>query len=224
MKEQENGAPAFKVKDCAVIIRMGGVDPAITLRELRERLCVCTTDVIYHHFCETVMRPTFDDPEFRNDLAVWAAHNLRDRTLAERLGVLNPYACQDFEELRERIVEIIDQRLSEIDHIPSVSLDEAFHFMRSATTIFDTGAALTTPDDFIRHLPLMSRSSIFYHFIDARRRTPDKTDDFTFWLQMMKEPPRDLLFSLSGIDFYYMSLQELKEALITVTRDVLEEA
>jgi hypothetical protein len=217
ISHQPDGALSFKVKDCTIITRMGGVDPAITLRELRERVKICTIDSIYHHFCELVMRPTFDDPEFRNDFAVWASRNLRDRTLAERLGVLNPYSFSDFEALRERLIEIIDIRLTEIHFIPSVPLDEAFMFLRSATAIFDTGMELTSTQDFIECLPSLSRNSIFYHFIDARRRTPEKIDDFTFWLQMMPEPPEELLWALRHIDFYYMSLSELKETLVQST-------
>ena len=69
----------FEVKDCTLITRMGGVEPALNLRELRERIKICPIESLYHHFCETVIRPSFDDPEFRNDFAVWAAHSMHDR-------------------------------------------------------------------------------------------------------------------------------------------------
>ena len=82
--------PPFKVQDCAIITRMGGVSSAVNLRELRERIAVCPNETLYHHFCETLVRPTFDDPEFRNDFAVWASRHLRDRVLAERLGIIKP--------------------------------------------------------------------------------------------------------------------------------------
>ena len=77
----------FAVKDCALIARMAGIDTALNLRELRERLKIAPVECLFHHFCETQIRPTFDDPEFRNDFAIWTARELHDRVLAERLGI-----------------------------------------------------------------------------------------------------------------------------------------
>ncbi|GEM_PF-6331351 len=49
--ETQPAAPApFEIKDCALITRMGGVDPAINLRELRERMLQCPESCLYHHF------------------------------------------------------------------------------------------------------------------------------------------------------------------------------
>src|SRR4030042_776893 len=90
----------FEVKDCALLIRMSGLPPAMNLRELRDRIASCGENVLYHHFCETTLRPTFDDPDYRNDFAVWAKFYLGDRVLAERLGILDPYSYERMEEVR----------------------------------------------------------------------------------------------------------------------------
>ncbi|MEW5995051.1 MAG: DUF5752 family protein, partial [Candidatus Zixiibacteriota bacterium] len=137
----------FQVKDCTLITRMGGVETAINLRELRERAAICPIECIFHHFCETLIRPTFDDPEFRNDFAVWSARQLRDRVLAERLGIINPYSLENFEQLREKVLEIMDDRLAELPHIPWVPKGRDFRFMRAVTVVFDTGVILTRPED-----------------------------------------------------------------------------
>jgi len=197
---------------------MAGVDSAINLRELRERVAVCPIECLYHHFCETLIRPSFDDPEFRNDFAIWAARHLRDKILAERLGILNPYSFENLEQLRARTLEIIDERLSEVSYIPWVPKGEDFRFMQAVTVVFDTGLELYTPEDLIRHLPNMSRSTIYYHFIEARRRTPSRTDDFTTWLAGLEEAPEELILAISRIDFYFFNLNELREALIEATR------
>ncbi len=204
----------FKVKDCALITRMGGVESAVNLRELRDRISSCPIESIFHHFCETFIRPTFDDPEFRNDFAVWSARSLRDRVLAERLGVINPYKLESFEALRELVLDILDERLSELVYIPWVPRGEDFRFMRSVTVVFDTGLTLETVDDLITQLPNMSYSSIYYHFIEARRRTPDKVDDFTEWLSDFGSGTEELQHILKTVDFYYLTLPELKKTLI----------
>jgi hypothetical protein len=83
---------------------MAGIDTALNLRELRERLKIAPVECLFHHFCETQIRPTFDDPEFRNDFAIWTARELHDRVLAERLGIINPYANGSFEDLRAMVI------------------------------------------------------------------------------------------------------------------------
>lgn len=208
----------FEVKDCTIITRMGGVDTAVNLRELRERVGICPVECLFHHFCETLVRPTFDDPEFRNDFAVWSARQLRDRVLAERLGVINPYSFDNFEQLRELVLEIIDERLSELVYIPWVPRGNDFRFMRAVTVVFDCGITLKTPNDLIKHLPNFSHSSAYYHFIEARRRTPDKSDDFSTWLAGFGSGTEKLISALKGIDFYYLTLPELKESLINAVR------
>ena len=192
------------------------MDSAVNLRELRERVSTCPVECLYHHFCETLVRPTFDDPEFRNDFAVWASRHLRDRVLAERLGIINPYVFWDMGPLRERVVEIVDERLSEVPYIPWVPKGEECRFMRAVTIVFDTGVELKLPKDLAKQLPSMSLSTIYYHFVEARRRTPDRTDDFTAWLAGLEKKPEELIRTLARIDFHFLSLSELKDVLVGV--------
>ena len=53
--------------------------------------------------------------------------------------------------------------------------------------------------------------------MEARRRTAAGTDDFTSWLEELGESVKPLTKSLHEIDFYFMSLPELKHKLIEVT-------
>ncbi|MBD3257832.1 hypothetical protein GF377_05315 [candidate division GN15 bacterium] len=214
----------FDVKDCTLITRMAGVDTALNLRELRERLQHCPLESLFHHFCETVIRPTFDDPEFRNDFAIWAARHLQDRALAERLGILNPYEFASFEDLRQTVIDIIDDRLAEVPYVPWVKQGNDFRFMRAVTVIFDTGLQLHTPDDLVKAIPEMSLGSIYYHYVEARRRTDNGDDDFTAWLVGFGDGPSELIAALSSIDFYFMSLYELQDQLEQAVRPFAEES
>jgi hypothetical protein len=210
----------FSIRDCTLISRMVGIGTAMNLRELQERVREAPVESLFHHFCETVIRPTFDDPEFRNDFAVWGARSIRDRVLAERLGILNPYALNDFEELRWHTLDIIEERLSEVAFIPWAPRGDEFRFMQAVTVVFDTGKQLESPIDLIRELPHMSLGSIYYHFVEARRRTADKRDDFTAWLADFGESTREFIGALKNIDFYFLALPELKQSLVNVTRRI----
>ncbi len=215
-----NSEKVFCVNDCAIITCMGGIGSALNLRELKERISVCPDECLYYHFCENLISPTFDDPEFHNDIAKWAAHSLQDNVLAERLGIINPYTFESFEGLREKTIEIIDDRLSELNHVPAAKKGEEFFFLRAVTVVFDTGIELRTPYDFVKQLPAMSNSSIYYHFLEARRRTTDRVDDFTFWLKFLDNTSQELINALSSIDFYFLSLTELKNMLVETTKGI----
>jgi hypothetical protein len=56
----------FEIKDCSLLIRMSGLPSAVNLRELRDRISACSADVLYHHFCETPLSPSFDYPATRS--------------------------------------------------------------------------------------------------------------------------------------------------------------
>lgn len=204
----------FEVKDCGLLVRMSGLPPAINLRELRERVAACSENVLFHHFCETLLRPSFDNPDYRNDFAVWVKLYLGDRVLAERLGILDPYAMKSLEELRGVVVELLDDRLSEVPVIPSAALGDEFYFLEATMVTFDTGDRIAHPRDLAAAVERMTNGSIYYHFLEARRRTPGGKDDFTSWLLGEEKRNARYLKALGSIDFYFHTLSNLKEELV----------
>lgn len=210
---------SFKIKDCTLISRMAGVREALNLRELEERLYEVPDECLFHHFCERVIRPTFDDPEYTNDFAFWVSEELGDKVLAERLAVLNPYKIASFKDLRMQVLDIIQERLSEIDYITWARKGSGFQFIQAVTVVFETPATLETVDDFYKVLPQISLGSIYYHFVEARRRTESGLDDFSVWISEHGDEFQPLIKALGEIDFYYLSLTELRQALLdTVTK------
>jgi hypothetical protein len=209
----------FSVRDCALIVRMGGVEPAMNLRELRERIRHCPPECLYHHFCETQLRPSFDDPEYTNDFAVWASRALLDRPLAEQLGILDPYDYESIDGLKADLIEILDTRLSELSHVPWARAGQEFQFMRAATVVFDTGLDINHPSELSQAIAGMTLSSVYYHFVEARRRTEGRIDDFSAWLQAGDEWARSLAEAFGAIDFYFLTLRELQRALVRVAKE-----
>ena len=208
----------FVVKDCALLTRMSGLPPAINLRELRERIAVCVENVLFHHFCETTLRGTFDNPDYRNDFAVWAKLYLGDRVLAERLGILDPYEYSSLGELRAATLEVIDERLGESTTIPWARPGDEIYFMEATTVVFDTGIRISHPGEFAAAIGGMTGGSVYYHFLEARRRSPFGKDDFTAWLLENDEggKNRPYIEALARIDFYFHTLPHLRRELIKV--------
>lgn len=205
---------SFEIKDCALLVRMSGLPPAINLRELGRRIAACSESVLVHHFFETLIRPTFDNPDYRNDFAVWAKLYLGDRVLAERLGIIDPYAMGTIEELRSLVLELIEDRMSEVSDTHSVSRGDEFFFCEATTVIFDTGERVTHPRELAAAVRGMTNGSVYYHFLEARRRLAGKQDDFSVWLQEEPEKNRKLIDALRSIDFYFHSLADLRREIV----------
>jgi len=206
----------FEIMDCSLLIRMSGLPPAYNLRELRDRIAVCSPDVLYHHFCETPLSPSFEYPDHRNDFAVWASRRLSDKVLAERLGAVDPYACPSIEGLRDIVLEVIDERLSEVTMIPWARPGHEFYFMEATTLVFDSGERVRTLRELPRAIGRMSNGSIYFHFVEAQRRPPVGVDDFSHWIGGFGEPGAPYVEALRRIDFYFYTLRERREALVRV--------
>jgi hypothetical protein len=207
--------------DCALLTKMSGLAPAFNLRELRDRLTVCSHNVLYHHLLETRMRPTFDDPEYRNDFAVWAKESLVDSVLAERLGIIDPYDYESAEGLRQLLLDVIEDRLGELSPwVPTARPGNQFFFMEATTIAFDTQQRVYDPSKLARALRQMTNGSVYFHFLEARRRPPRHIDDFTLWLGDVGEEGQAYQAAIANIDFYFKSLATLREELSTALDSV----
>jgi hypothetical protein len=205
----------FAIKDCALAMIATG-RRAQTLRELRDILRDIHPGCIYHHFWGTLLRPQFSDREYNNDFATWCHHSLHDSTAAERLAVIDPADFSDMEELRQELIEVIDERLDETELVLFARADQQFHFARSVIVVFDTHVRLSHPRELVDSLPRLSVGSVFYHFIDARRREPIAVDDFRAWLMGLGPEYSKLCESVAEIDPYFESLFTLRDRLTDV--------
>ncbi len=205
-------AHIFAIKDCALITIATG-RKAINLAELRENLQDVGSDSIYHHFWGGLLAPRFDEREFHNDFAGWARHSLREPELAERLAVINPAEGHDMEAIRQEILDVVDDRLDESEISRWMPAARQFEFLRSQLVIFDTHRRMEKPADLARQIPKMSTSSIFYHFIDARSRMQEPTDDFRFWLTGFGAEHEALCAQLAAIDPFFSSLSQIRQEL-----------
>ena len=158
----------FIVKDCALAAIATG-KRAQNIRELLDNIRTISAASIYYHFWGGLLRPRFDDPEYNNDLAIWAFYGLQDTVLAERLGIIHPNDYSDLEALRGEIIDVLEERLDEMDWVPWAKADNQFYFVRSQIVVFDTMRRIRTPEELTRLIPDLSLGSIFYHFIDAQK-------------------------------------------------------
>ena len=132
---------------------------------------------------------------------------------------LHPENFNDMEELRSVMIDMIDDRLYELDYM-SPKADQPFFFIRGQVVIFDTRRRFSSPEELIKAFPNMSIGSLYFHFIDARRRTPDRIDDFRAWLSNF-EGYESLINAIAEIDPYFISLNELRDRLAYLGESLL---
>jgi hypothetical protein len=178
--------------------------------------------VLEHH----MMRCALDDPfelyEFPNDLARWCWDALGDRSLAEQLGLVDPYQHGAISALRATLVNVIEDRLWGLERVPWCRPGLELHLVSSRVMAFDTGERLTNLAGLAQALPRMSLRSLYYHEHEARRRGGDNSDDFSTWLQKIGAEPA-LVARIRAIDFYFLNLNQLRQEFIEVLSQHLTE-
>ena len=212
----------FAIKDCALAALATGKS-ARNLKELGDIIKTVLPGSIYYHFWGGLLKPRFDDPEYNNDFASWVRHALHDKILAEKLGMIDPTEIPDMEELRRELIDTIEERLDEIEYIPWCEIDQQFHFITSHIVVFNTQKFIKKARDLTKMIPTMTSSSIFYHFIDARRRTFGNIDDFRSWLYGFDGRYRDLCEHLSALDPFFSTLPELRQQLTYIVTQYFRE-
>lgn len=202
----------FYVKDCALAAIATG-SKAQNLVELRDQIKTIPAESIYYHFWRQSIETSLVPESFCNDFSHWAHYQLHDEVLAERIAFIDPSEYVDLEKLRSDIVNVIENRLDEQNGVTLCSHAEAFHFIRFKIIVFNTSHKMEHPKDLVKTIPVISPSSIFYHFIDARRRESIRLDDFSSWLYGYHEEFDPLIERLKQIDPYFIPLADLQQKL-----------
>ena len=210
----------FIIKDCALIPISTGLR-ASNLSEFKLALASAPAACIYHHFWGALLQPRFDDPEFKNDFAVWVYRDVHDEALAESLAIIDPADYTDPDALRSELIELVEERVEQKEWLGWIPASKPFYFVRSQIVVFDTARRAETVAELAEVLPELSPGSIFYHLIDARRRGPIGYDDFSAWVQGLGEEYSPLLVRLAEIDPYFGRLTDLRSQLVNAFRGFL---
>ena len=188
---------------------------ASNLREFLVALGEVSLDVIQHHLHRAPLRHRFGVWDFPNDFAQWAASGLEDLALAEKLAALDPYADGELERAREAITDVVEDHLMALPIVPSVRRGFEFHFASGHYTALDSGReawSIRQLRDALAEAPL---SSVYFHFHEARLRGSGDTDDFSRWIEG-QFGAHSTVRALRGLDFYFFSLEDLRQRLVAI--------
>jgi hypothetical protein len=191
-------------------------------RELMHRLAEVPADSVFFHTFGYFLRHRPLTTAYGNDFARWAAVEIGDPTLAERLAVVDPFAFATVEALREHLVTILQDHLRAHGGDPRVEFDRAFHFQRSHIVEVELGLAATTLAEFRAGLASADASAIYVHTVEARARGGRRAGDFAEWLRAALELPT-LAERFQRVDPYLTTLERVRGRLLSLVDRALEE-
>jgi len=190
-------------------------------QQLLETIEEIPLDSLSYHTHSFFLRHKYIAGPYPNDFATWAAIQVRDRVLGEKLGILDPYDFENLEALRTKIVNIIDEHLSQLQIIPRVIYGEPFHFMQSRIIEVPTGLEARTLREFRNILVTVDASVVYYHNFEAILRLGRRMGDFALWIEEQLYLPK-LAQKISRLDFYMISLESIRHRIIKLCDEVLE--
>jgi len=191
-------------------------------RRLADLIEEVPLDSIYYHTHAFFLRHKFVAGAYPNDFATWAAVQVRDRVLGERLAMVDPGEFATLQALREELVSVIDDHLRDLQIVPGVIYGEPFDFIQSRIVEIPTGTQVRTLQEFRDALLEVDVSAIYFHLVEARLRLGRGQNDFAAWLEHGLGLP-ELAAKVRAVDPYARSLEQTRARLIHLCDEALAE-
>jgi len=192
-------------------------------RELLDRLEDVPAGSVFYHTHGYFLRHRPITTAYGNDFAAWAAVQVRDQVLAERLAIINPFEMASLEDLREELMSAVHDHLLRLSTVPRVEFGEVFHFQQSHIVEVPLGPAVSTLTEFRAGLAEVDASAIYFHMVEARARLGRRSGDFAEWIRTSLQLPA-LAEGIERIDAYMTSLERVRARVLVLVDSALEEA
>jgi len=195
---------------------------ALDERELMNRIGEVPAGSIFFHTFGYFLRHRTFTTAYGNDFARWAAVEIGDHALAERLAVVDPFAFSTIEELREHLVTILQDHLRGREAERRVEFDRGFHFQQSHVVEVPLGVAAQTLAEFRAGLATVDESAIYLHTVETRARER-RAEGFSEWLRDSLDLP-ELAERFERIDPYLTTLERIRGRLLSLVDVAMDEA
>ena len=195
---------------------------ASNLKEFLHILEESEEKVIFHHLYQSHIRSFQEMGEFPNDFANWAAYELEDIALAEKLANFDPYDLRSVAEVKDKIIEIVEEHMWDLPTIPWVRSGSEFYFSSATTIIMPLGIKAGSLQEFREAMDIIPDSSLYFHFYEERKINKDKEhDDFSIWIEDNFKS-KSVVERIREIDFYFFSLGEIRRKIINILDEYLK--
>ncbi len=202
----------FHFTDCIEIKELLG-KKAENEKQLLDYIEEVPADSIYFHTHSYFLRHFYIAGPYPNDFANWAAIQLRDKVLGEKLSAITPKASYSIESIRNELIEVIDDHLSSYQVAPALQYGQPFYFMKSKIIEVPTHLKAENLNEFREALKIVDASAIYNHIFESRMRIRKGKSDFSIWLDQSLGL-KELSDKIEGIDCYMYSLEDLRERIL----------
>jgi len=186
---------------------------ARNLRELADALKTVPDSVVYYHTHHFLEEHHYLAPEPANDFAPWVSDALGEEVLGERLASIDTFEFTSLEALRERLVSIMEEYLSQGSNLRDAAEGREFHFVKSVSVISPTPFVAHDLREFVEALRKISLGSLYFHIFESRLRLRKGLNDFSAWLENALEE-KELADKIARLDPYTYTLEGLRSSLI----------
>src|SRR4029453_9311023 len=136
---------------------------ALDERELMNRIAEVPAGSIFFHTFGYFLRHRAFTPAYGNDFARWAALEVGDHALAERLAVVDPFSFATLEQLREHLASIVQDHLRGREAERRVEFERGFPFQQPHIVEVPLGHTAETLVEFRAGLAGVDESAIYLH-------------------------------------------------------------
>ena len=213
-REAQHGQ-VFEFKQCVGISKLTS-QRAINLAGLKELLTSASKESIAHHTYQYFL--SGHALEYTNDFAHWVAESLGEKALSERLSNIDPYGFADIDELRQGLLRPIEERLKETPAPRDAMSGDGFQLGEAVILVFPASIRVQNLAEFLSGIKYVDRSSIYYHFYEARMRLGSSVDDFAKWF-LNSLGNQGLAEQMKMLDPFMHTLEGVRAHIIAVVED-----
>jgi hypothetical protein len=210
---------SFEFRTAVRILKSTG-KKASGLRHLRELLTKVSAECIIHHTCQYFSKGHIQ--QYTNDFAQWVGEHLEEGALAEQLSNIDSYSFTSTEDLRGKLIEVIDSFLDDFPEPRDVLPGDEFYFNEVITFIFPLGLRARNLAEFLMALKYLEGDSIYYHFYESRIRLGRGVDDFSKWVDEVAGA-YELAEKIRAIDPFMHNIEGIRERLVEVIEQGLRQ-
>ncbi len=207
----------FEVMQCTSLLKSTG-RKAKNLRELWSAIEGVSDDSIFHHTYQYFLKGHL--LEYTNDFAQWAGESLGERVLAEHLSSIDSYEFADIHDLRNKLLEVIDDYLEAFPEPREVMPGKEFHFNETITVLFPAGIMAHNLAEFLIAVRYIDTGSLYYHFYEARSRLGSGRDDFSKWFEEALEK-KELAEKIRAIDPFMHTIEGIRGRIVEAVEEAV---
>ena len=203
----------FWFRECFLMPMPTG-QKVVNLREMLQAVREMKESVLYFHLLQSRLTLSQPEVEYPNDFAMWAAAALQDARLAEKLSSFDPFEYENLAQVRQAMVDILEEYLWDLPSVPWARPGLEFHFCEASTVVIRSQISAANLREFCKAIQIVGLDALYYHFFEARWRLERRdTDDFSYWIATNFDLPQ-LVEAIRAIDVYFYTLPEIRKTLL----------